>query len=315
MDAQRSCDMLGVELIEGEYDYLNWINAVKGFENEPEKGKRCEVCFDNRLEVTAKKAKHMGEKKITTTLLMSPKKSHKQLRDSGEILKKSFDVEFIAPDFRIGGGTGKQFALAKKDKLYHQNYCGCAYALKAQRNQQKRFADELICPLSEKEIYPGSIEERVGLYQKRMKLEEENKKYKITKEKFLNYRLLRAYVKEDKKIVPSYFVRYSTIKKTSTRGKIECEIDGVFYHGKDQIKFITLQKVNNILKTSYKNVRQMMRSSLELKQQKLLREKIEDTFFSISPLIILDEVDVKKRYEIYLESREYDDVRENLVIF
>jgi len=38
LDVQRSCDILGIELIEGEYDIDGWMRAVKGLEMEPEKG-------------------------------------------------------------------------------------------------------------------------------------------------------------------------------------------------------------------------------------------------------------------------------------
>lgn len=53
LDVKRSCQKLGIVLHVGEYDYEGWIEAVRGLENEPEKGKRCLVCFDNRLEKTA----------------------------------------------------------------------------------------------------------------------------------------------------------------------------------------------------------------------------------------------------------------------
>ncbi|CAA6819490.1 MAG: Unknown protein, partial [uncultured Sulfurovum sp.] len=46
--------MLGIKLLEGDYDVDNWLKAVRGFENEPEKGERCAICFDRRFEVTAK---------------------------------------------------------------------------------------------------------------------------------------------------------------------------------------------------------------------------------------------------------------------
>lgn len=63
LDVRRSCKMLGIDLLEGEYDYENWLNAVRGLEKEPEKGARCEVCFDKRFSVSAKKALELGEKK------------------------------------------------------------------------------------------------------------------------------------------------------------------------------------------------------------------------------------------------------------
>lgn len=48
-------DILGIELIEGKYDLDGWLQKVHGFECEPEKGERCSVCFDDRLEKLAKK--------------------------------------------------------------------------------------------------------------------------------------------------------------------------------------------------------------------------------------------------------------------
>ncbi len=62
LDVQRSCNKLGIELIEGDYDFENWMDAVRGLEKEPEKGARCEVCFDRRFEVSAYKALELGEK-------------------------------------------------------------------------------------------------------------------------------------------------------------------------------------------------------------------------------------------------------------
>ena len=34
--------------------HQHWLESIKGFENEPEKGKRCTKCFELRLEETAK---------------------------------------------------------------------------------------------------------------------------------------------------------------------------------------------------------------------------------------------------------------------
>ncbi len=143
LDVRRSCRKLGIVLWEGSYDYEAWINAVRGLEHEPEKGKRCNVCFDNRLEESAKKALELGEKIITTTLLTSPKKSLQQLEQALETIAQKYGLAIVVPDFRKDGGTQAQFALARDAMLYHQNYCGCVLALAKQREHQKRFADEV----------------------------------------------------------------------------------------------------------------------------------------------------------------------------
>ncbi len=72
------------------------MEAVKGLENEPEKGKRCEVCFDKRFDVSAKKALELGEKKITTTLLiieqMEGPKTKAELQKKNNFIVKTIVV-------------------------------------------------------------------------------------------------------------------------------------------------------------------------------------------------------------------------------
>jgi predicted adenine nucleotide alpha hydrolase (AANH) superfamily ATPase len=89
LDVQRSCRLLNIDLIEGSYDLERWLNAVKGLENEPEKGARCMVCFGERLDAAAQKAVQIDEKSFTTTLLVSPKKRFEQLRKTGEEIAKN----------------------------------------------------------------------------------------------------------------------------------------------------------------------------------------------------------------------------------
>ena len=171
LDVKRSCKKLGVKLIEGDYNYNHWLEQIKGFEDEPEKGKRCNICFNNRLEVSVKKALELNINRVTTTLLTSPKKSFEQLKKAGEKVCKKYDREFVFIDYRSGGGTQRQFELAKRDKLYKQNYCGCIFGLTKQRYIQNKLADELISPIN-RQIFPESIEERINLYTKVIELEE-----------------------------------------------------------------------------------------------------------------------------------------------
>ncbi len=313
LDVKRSCEMLGIEFIEGEYDYLSWIESVRGYESEPEKGKRCTLCFDIRVEESMKKALKIGEKKVTTTLLTSPKKSIQQLKEVGEKLAERFGLEFVSPDFRVKGGTQEQFFMAKKDKLYHQDYCGCIYALTKQRESQKKVADELFVPLN-RQILPKSLEERIKLYEKRYEIQEEGKKYEILRERFLNYRILRAYIKVNKKVVPSYFLPYSYIKRKKAKLKIEKRIKNIFYSNKEEVKILTLQSFNFLAKTSYENVLELMKNPLSFKDECKIRTMVESSFYSSSVIAVVDKIDFVS-FEIYCDSILYRDVRENLVIF
>lgn len=46
-----------VNIIEGEYNPKDFLEAAKGLENEPEGGKRCAECFKLRLKAAAETAK------------------------------------------------------------------------------------------------------------------------------------------------------------------------------------------------------------------------------------------------------------------
>jgi predicted adenine nucleotide alpha hydrolase (AANH) superfamily ATPase len=313
LDVQRSCDKLGIRLIEGEYDYEGWLEAVKGFEDEPEKGKRCAICFDNRLETTAKKAVELGINEITTTLLTSPKKSIEQLKQNALHVEQKYSLHVDTPDFRVGGGTGEQFALAKKDMLYHQNYCGCLFALGKQREQQDRLKDELMSPITN-QVLPSSIQERLELYKEVIECEKSNQKFRLKREKFLNYRLLSGFVKDAKKEpIPSCFLFYSTLRRDFTRGKIEFIEDGIGYFNREEILMIDIKKLNDILKTSYKSVKDLLKKPLHVKEELDLRKTLTNTFFqTLNAIIVLDSIEETK-YEIKLISKTYSDIREVLV--
>jgi len=313
LDVKRSCHNLGIELVEGDYNYEAWIEAVRGLENEPEKGKRCSVCFDNRLEESAKKALEIGEHIITTTLLTSPKKSLAQLEKALLEIAQKYHLEIVVPDFRQKGGTQEQFALAKEAMLYHQDYCGCIFALEKQRDQQHRFADELSSSLRP-QILPSSIEERIALYQNVIAAESEHKAFRLVREKFLNYRLMRAWVKDNThEVIPSYILFYSTCKKESVKTKLEFTHNTIGFSAKDEIRFVPLASFNVSMKTNYLTIKEMLQNPPTIEQEILFRNHLlKNVLSSLTPIIILDEV-TSSSYELYLSSKTYPDIRENLV--
>ena len=308
LDVTRSCKMLKIELLVGEYDTNNWLEAVRGLENEPEKGARCSVCFDKRFEVTAQKANELGEKSFTSTLLTSPKKSLKQLQYAGDLLAKKYNLEFIAPDFRKASGTQEQNILAKKDALYRQDYCGCLFGLTQQREQQQKLADELFSSVSQ-QIQPESIEARFALYQQRWHYEENQIPYKIVKERFLNWREEYGLLKIKKRSIPAHFLPYSTIKNSYTRGRIEYAIDSLYYLNRDEVKFITLNYYNQLAKTYYKRVQELIFNRPSFETELKIRQKLIRNPYDLSAILIVEQIPTQK-LEILHQSHIYSDVQE-----
>jgi hypothetical protein len=216
-------------------------------------------------------------------------------------------------DFRKKGGTQEQFALAKRDKLYKQDYCGCLFALKKQREFQGRLTQELLESVNA-QLLPNSLSERIELYRKRYSVEKEGVKYDIVKEGFLNYRLLRAYIKVDRVVRASYFLAYSHLKRKKAKVKISKKIGDIFYSNKEEIRVVSLKTFNKIANTSYGSVKELYFSPLSFQEECKLRVTLENSFFSTSAFVVVDSVNFSD-FEIYCDSILYQDVRENLVIF
>ena len=72
---KKFADFKKIKLLEGDYQPKEWIKAVKSqaFATEVSK-ERCKLCYAEKLEATAKKAKELLVDAFTTTLTVSPYK-------------------------------------------------------------------------------------------------------------------------------------------------------------------------------------------------------------------------------------------------
>ena len=107
-----------------DYDHSRWLAVVKGFENEPEKGKRCGICFNYSLSRTALMAKSLKIPNFTTTLTISPHKISKIIFEKG----KQYPG-FLPYDFKKKEGFKRSLEMSGELDLYRQNYCGCEFSL------------------------------------------------------------------------------------------------------------------------------------------------------------------------------------------
>lgn len=113
-----------------EIDYLNneYHNKVIGYENEPENGLRCHICYKLRLEKTAYLAKENNFDYFGTTLTVSPYKNSKVINQIGKELENIYNIKYLLSDFKKEDGYKRSIELSKEYDLYRQNYCGCLYS-------------------------------------------------------------------------------------------------------------------------------------------------------------------------------------------
>lgn len=121
-EAEKLANLLGVCIISDDYSHDKWREFVKGLEEEPEKGKRCEKCFEFNLSRASDYAEKNKFDFFTTTLTISPHKESEKIFKTAKkflrFLKICFKNEFM-----------KSIETTKKHGIYRQSYCGCEFSL------------------------------------------------------------------------------------------------------------------------------------------------------------------------------------------
>jgi len=122
---KRVCAEFGIPFTELEYDNERWCALTKGLEQEPERGKRCSLCFYMRLKRVMEYAKAEGYDGVASVLGVSRYKNLAQVNEAAAKAAAETGMAYIDIEGRKGGMQERRNALIKELKLYNQNYCGC----------------------------------------------------------------------------------------------------------------------------------------------------------------------------------------------
>ena len=130
-----------ITLLAPPYDDAPFWDAVKGVEDTPEMGERCERCIAQRMREAAIAAKEQHCDYLTTTLTVSPHKNAPYINACGEEIAAEMSVRYLPSDFKKRGGYARSVALSAEYELYRQDYCGCPMSLR--EAEERRAAREL----------------------------------------------------------------------------------------------------------------------------------------------------------------------------
>lgn len=133
----RYAESMGLTVIDDDYDHEEWLQHVKGLENEPERGSRCMECFKFRLRRAALYAAGHGYDALATTLASSRWKSLEQVNAAGGWACEGLPVTFWAGNWRKGGLQPRRNEIIREQNFYNQNFCGCEFSKAAAENQNK----------------------------------------------------------------------------------------------------------------------------------------------------------------------------------
>jgi predicted adenine nucleotide alpha hydrolase (AANH) superfamily ATPase len=142
---KRFAELHNIPFIDADYDKDNWFERAKGMEWEPERGKRCTMCFDMRFERTALTAHEQGFDVISSSLGISRWKNMTQINDCGVRAASRYpSLVYWTYNWRKKGGAARMYDIAKRENFYKQEYCGCVYSLRDTNKWRKETGRERI---------------------------------------------------------------------------------------------------------------------------------------------------------------------------
>lgn len=135
-ETRKVARWLGLPLVEAGYDVERWMKLTEKFKDEPEKGRRCDICYAMRLRRTAEQAAASGFDYFATVMSLSPWKKADVLNRLGRMFSWRFKVRYLEADFKKKDGFRKSVELSRARGLYRQDYCGCLYSLRDRRQRR-----------------------------------------------------------------------------------------------------------------------------------------------------------------------------------
>ena len=117
-----------IKLVLGEYNYDDFLQIARGYENVAEGGERCFRCYRMRLESTARIAKEQGFDYFCTTLSISPLKNSQKINQIGYEVAQQYGIKWLPSDFKKREGYKRSIELSREYNLYRQSFCGCIFS-------------------------------------------------------------------------------------------------------------------------------------------------------------------------------------------
>ena len=84
-----------IDIIDCDYDNNIYEKSIKGYEKCPERGDRCTICFNLRLDKTAKVAKENNYDYFCSTLTVSPYKNSILINEIGKKMEEKYSIKWL----------------------------------------------------------------------------------------------------------------------------------------------------------------------------------------------------------------------------
>lgn len=120
----KYCEFVGAKYAVLEYDHDAWRDAVRGFEDAPERGARCSLCFEYRFRRAVKFARENGYNAVASVLGVSRHKDQVQVDTAAQVACDNIKYLPIKWDENL------RVQINRESDFYRQNYCGCEFSIR-----------------------------------------------------------------------------------------------------------------------------------------------------------------------------------------
>lgn len=117
-----------IKFISEKYRPNVFVKKTKGLEKVQEGGERCNICYEMRLEETARKAEELGFDYFASALTISPQKNSIKINKIGYDIQERISIYYLPSDFKKNNGYKRSVEMCKEYNIYRQCFCGCIYA-------------------------------------------------------------------------------------------------------------------------------------------------------------------------------------------
>ncbi|MBO5039440.1 MAG: epoxyqueuosine reductase QueH [Alphaproteobacteria bacterium] len=130
-EQKRLCTLWNIPFVELPYEPDVWLAAASLYKDEPERGKRCSICFELRLKKVMQYAKENNFTAVASVLGVSRYKDLNQVNTAANRASVQTDIPYLEIEGRKHGMQQARLDLIKELNLYNQTYCGCIYSKEA----------------------------------------------------------------------------------------------------------------------------------------------------------------------------------------
>lgn len=120
----KYCENIGAKYAVLEYDHDAWRAAIRGFEDAPERGARCSLCFEYRFRRAVRFARENGYNAVASVLGVSRHKSQSQV--DAAATNTCNDIQYLP----IKWDENLRVQINRESDFYRQNYCGCEFSIR-----------------------------------------------------------------------------------------------------------------------------------------------------------------------------------------